>query len=484
MARYVQHGYDGFEDELEAFDEYAYDVFQTGAMPRSSQVSSMPKKKSRGKITAVVATILIAGGAVGIWMASGKSTSLLWGPLVSQAHQVHEAETYDEPLVAYSAFGGDSTVQGGVPETEGESVPVEAPTPSQPAAAPISTAISANWNTYYRDRLDARFIPDYDAIFNSIDTMTDHASLPIPLNQSDLECVLDCVRLDHPEVFWLEDEYSCWFENDVCTKVAFTYCASKEERNSDAAQLEAAVASMAAAAADLPNDYEKVRFFYHAVTETTSYDASLPSVYTQTPIGVFLEGVSACAGYSRAVQMACDKANIPCICVFGTAPDSDTGGDGPHAWNAVIADGVTFYMDVTWGDVDESSHFTCDEAYLGLTTADMATTGHIWKYPDMAPICDDPVYEPWILMQTAFGSYNAHDVASAIANRLDMGDLVVYLRFPDRAACDAFMYDFCEEGSAALEIVTKAHVAIGNSDGIAMHARRDNGLNVITYKIE
>ena len=488
MAQYRRHHYDGFEDELASFDEYAYDVFQTGAMPATSPAPK-PKKKSRWK-AAVVATVLIIGAGFGVWMMSGQSTSLLWGPIVSKAKQTHEADVYDEPLVEYSAFSGNSAVNGGVPEAVPTPVvPEESKTTSEVQEDPVEVSAAAaqaayeQWEDYYLRRLDVRLQVDYHAILDAINNMNDEIELPMPLAVTDLERVIDCVRADHPEIFWLEDEYSCWLEDDICVSLSFKYCVNRTERDQTAALIDAKASEMATAVGHMTSDYEKVCFFYHVITENTVYDMSLPSMLTQTPVGPFLNGVSACAGYTRAMQMACKKANIPCICVLGTAPDSSAGnGTGPHAWNAVIIDGVACYMDVTWGDADDVN-FHYDETYLGLTTSDMAATGHVWKYPDLAPICDDPAREAWIMRNAALGSYDVHAVAHAVTERLNAGENIMYLRFPDNNCLDAFLYDFCEEGSGAVEAARNADVVVGTNGMIEMYARFDKALNVVAYTI-
>ncbi len=87
------------------------------------------------------------------------------------------------------------------------------------------------------------------------------------------------------------------------------------------------------------NQYDKIYYLFKEVCEMTEYHTT--SNYSNDIDGVFCDGETACLGYSRAFQLLCQMANIPCITATG----------GGHAWNFVKVDGYWYIADATDADV-------------------------------------------------------------------------------------------------------------------------------------
>ncbi len=60
--------------------------------------------------------------------------------------------------------------------------------------------------------------------------------------------------------------------------------------------------------------------------------------------GSLIMGSTVCTGYAMAFKSVCDRLGLPCWVVSGFT--EDTG----HAWNMVLIDGETWYMDCTFAD--------------------------------------------------------------------------------------------------------------------------------------
>lgn len=101
------------------------------------------------------------------------------------------------------------------------------------------------------------------------------------------------------------------------------------------------------------NRYEKVKYFNSWLTANNHYNADTPSSNAFESIsaltGAYGADAPVCEGYSRAFQVLCQTAGIPCVLVDGMA---DSGGTREgHMWNYVqMEDGNWYAVDVTWND--------------------------------------------------------------------------------------------------------------------------------------
>ena len=181
---------------------------------------------------------------------------------------------------------------------------------------------------------------------------------------------------DHPEVFWLRNGVGVYTDGNarVCyfslAKVGFPEWAweirSEDYRDPSAIKngisaLDASVSSIVSAAAGKSSNYEKIAYFNEWLTVNNQYNYIVAYTNGDTAHRVH-EAISAlttaddrpgggrsgndgpvCDGYSKAFQLLCQRAGIPCVLV------SQPG----HAWNYVQADPSDsrwYAMDVTWND--------------------------------------------------------------------------------------------------------------------------------------
>ena len=92
-----------------------------------------------------------------------------------------------------------------------------------------------------------------------------------------------------------------------------------------------------------------------------------------SPYGAVVAGQTVCGGYARAYKALCDRLGLDCWVVAG---EQRTGS---HAWNAVLLDGETLYMDCTYADSDG------DESYYFMREEQLAPWGYVptegWVIP-------------------------------------------------------------------------------------------------------
>ncbi len=103
----------------------------------------------------------------------------------------------------------------------------------------------------------------------------------------------------------------------------------------------------------MPDDfstYDKYRYLASVISLVTSYDYDgVGGWQLGTAYGSIMSGRSICQGYSRGFLYLCQKADLWCETVVGTA-----GENVGHMWNMVKLDSGTYFVDITW----------CDEAGL------------------------------------------------------------------------------------------------------------------------
>ena len=180
---------------------------------------------------------------------------------------------------------------------------------------------------------------------------------------------------DCPEVFWLSGQcsMSCpasiYGNSSGYTMDASVYFVAKSNSNDirstkypNQAAIEAAIAQRDSmvdeylTAVATKNDYEKLVYFNEKLTKTNEYNTSddLNNIdHDSRECMSALDGRTGtvgpvCEAYARALKVLCDRSNIDCVLVDGTAISNS--GSGPHMWNYVKLNEKWYGVDVTWND--------------------------------------------------------------------------------------------------------------------------------------
>ncbi len=169
-----------------------------------------------------------------------------------------------------------------------------------------------------------------------------------------------CIAIltDHPEIenYFLLREV---FEGDTTTAVEALYFmpGDPDQETADANMLSEEIRRFDAICTRIvdcmPGEYstyDKYRYLASVISLVTSYDYdNVGGWQLGTAYGSIVSGYSICQGYSRGFLYLCQKANLWCETVEGTA-----GENVGHMWNMVKLDSGTYFVDITW----------CDEAGL------------------------------------------------------------------------------------------------------------------------
>ena len=191
----------------------------------------------------------------------------------------------------------------------------------------------------------------YMRIAKSVDTVyAPNITTTGSLSDYQITQAVEAYKNDHPETFWLKGS-SLFVPYGDTTSVKLDYTVQNDKLIAAKKKFNIAVASVLK---NLPsgNDFEREEYINNYIIDNCRYDEEAAENNDvqgneNDAYGALVDGKAVCEGYARAFQLLCNKANIDCVLLSGTA-DSDN-----HAWNGVKIGGDWYQIDVTWDDVDD-----------------------------------------------------------------------------------------------------------------------------------
>lgn len=172
--------------------------------------------------------------------------------------------------------------------------------------------------------------------------------------------IFTAVLYDHPEVFWMNAEYTALYkENGELLEVDLSYNETADDIENSRAEFDEAVARIASEASG--TDYDKERYVHDALAEHIKYQ---DNPLDQSAYSGLVTGETVCAGYTGAFSCIMTKLGIPCYICEGH------GGEA-HEWNIVCINGEYYNVDLTWDDTDPEgisyNYFNKTDADYGFT---------------------------------------------------------------------------------------------------------------------
>ena len=101
------------------------------------------------------------------------------------------------------------------------------------------------------------------------------------------------------------------------------------------------------------NAYTVSKYLFDYLCLNTTYNLDAGD-NIRNAAGPILYHEAVCAGYSDAFKLLCDRAGINCITMLGDTLNLDGSIRGYHAWNMIFIDGQAYWVDVTYGDHDNT----------------------------------------------------------------------------------------------------------------------------------
>lgn len=165
------------------------------------------------------------------------------------------------------------------------------------------------------------------------------------LENRQLSDVFFRLRLDHPEIFYVESFQYRFTEDSQYVRMKPAYMFEKKKIKEHQKALEGRISRLIRQVQEKTKE-EAEQFIHDFICENVSYD-KLKKQYSHEIIGPLQQGVGVCEGIAKTVKILCDRLNIESvIAVSEAAPDK--GVKYRHAWNLVKPGKSWYHLDATF----------------------------------------------------------------------------------------------------------------------------------------
>ncbi|MCD7957225.1 MAG: hypothetical protein LUG93_16045 [Lachnospiraceae bacterium] len=306
---------------------------------------------------------------------------------------------------------------------------------------------------YYYDNISEELHEAYREIYVHLMRYEDSGDFLSSVSVEDFWTAYYAVLADHPEIFWTDTSAQVEESSLTGTVVSYSFDVTVESKERDAMreELEAAADACIAQISADATDYEKIKYAYEYIIDTTEYDIN--SADSQNVQSALLYHSSVCAGYSRAFQYILHRMGLFCTYITGTIV-----GGGDHGWNMVriteagssdetlagvpsaSAQEYYYYVDVTWGDPvfagnmdGYTSESTISYNYLCCTEQDLFKT-HVPGDSVALPECTSDAYDYYKLNGMYYESFDWNEIYQALMESVRAGDARTMMKFGSEEA--------------------------------------------------
>lgn len=209
-------------------------------------------------------------------------------------------------------------------------------------------------------------------------------STPEEVTSEEMTEVFTAVKFDFPERSCLEDKYSFVQKGGRCY-YSLNYrfsCDECRERSEKCREEAESIVSLA----EGMSGYEKTLYFHDLLTERAVYSDSLEDEEF-TAYGAFFNGRANCSGFTAAMVMLLNAAEVENGIALGEAKDKRDGQeDMLHVWNVVTTERGSGHVDVAWDAGDEKYDSVSSHAYFYLSDEEILKDHVIFeKYQGLCP---------------------------------------------------------------------------------------------------
>ena len=246
---------------------------------------------------------------------------------------------------------------------------------------------------------------------------------------------IDAVYFDYPEYFWFNhnSQWQYWLydgfvkvELELCSYEYWDYVLDKNGYKKAVNEKAQEIANLAM---KCESTFDRVKFVHDYLVTYAEYDYVALEEITQTVqkassqqshsvYGCLVSQLAVCDGYAKTFQMIMNLLGIECEYVEG-----DAGGG--HAWNYIVLDNESYWMDVTWDDYDrrdENGNMAypngADYAYFCITSEELYDT-HTPNATFEIPNCTATQYNFFHHEDSYLESYSYDAFCGAIEEQKD-----------------------------------------------------------------
>lgn len=202
---------------------------------------------------------------------------------------------------------------------------------------------------YFADKLTDDEALVCRQIYKGITEHKDKVSIKPGVVNSDDVCELIVMLVTcSPDMDYIDSNYSVEVDAEgYVSAVQITYTRTEEEIEERQEQMERRIEEICAEMTPAWSDFQKFKLIHDTVVRECEYAEDGGNCYS--PYGCLVDKKAVCEGYSKAVMMLCDYAQIKCLPVVGEGFNDD-GTFQAHLWNKIMLDGSWYNTDVTWDD--------------------------------------------------------------------------------------------------------------------------------------
>lgn len=199
------------------------------------------------------------------------------------------------------------------------------------------------------------------------------------ITEEELTNIYLSVILDHPEIFWLDNDYSGKKNRmGVIVEIDLEFNRTADNLEEEKKRFENEANSIILNARNYASEYEMEKYVHDVLAERITYVTG--AELNQNAYSALINGETVCAGYARSFQYIMQELGIPCYMCVGYAGES-------HAWDIVLLDGDYYNVDVTW---DDTSTMTYN--YFNKTDSDYLKDHKRNSLSVYLPDCDGEKY--------------------------------------------------------------------------------------------
>ena len=304
---------------------------------------------------------------------------------------------------------------------------------------------------YYFNQIPSEENEIYRELYERLKNNEDEAALYAHVPTEQFWDAYYAVLADHPEFFWIGSDIqvseSAMTGSVVSYRISVTV--PPEDRERMRAEIEAAADRCIAGIPEQAGEYEKIRYVYEYIINTTDYVPG--SACDQNIQSALLYQASVCAGYSRAFQYILHRMGLFCTYVTGY-----TGSGGDHAWNIVRMGDRYYNVDVTWGDPvftgsapggtgADGQSAAMNYNYLCCTDAELAST-HVADVSVPLPVCDDDSCNYYRMHGMYYDVFDYERIHQALMDSVYALEPYTCLKFARREDYDTAVYEIFSNG--------------------------------------
>lgn len=213
---------------------------------------------------------------------------------------------------------------------------------------------------FYEKQLDKLQQAAYLAMKKGFEQMEPAIRVPL-LDGNGFSDVYTCLRLDHPELFYLTGFRLRAVPGADYGELLPEYLFEKSKIQTHRQAISARTARLIREAKEL-SENDKIAFLHRFICENVSYD-KLEKPYSHEVIGPLTQGVGVCEGIAKSVKLLADGLKIPCLVALSAPAEGKKYG---HAWNIIQRGGKWYHLDATFDlSLSKCGEMRCDYLLLG-----------------------------------------------------------------------------------------------------------------------